>query len=111
MADAGDERQRHRVGDVGADDARSRQLCIEQHHGSDAEGAGADRGDRHHHAESCADQNRQRRLAPPVERPDTRCPEGKDSLAEHQHRSGCGECPAEHARDQALRHAAVDAEA
>ena len=53
VADAGDEGERHGVGDVGGDDAHDRQAGIEQHQHGDAEGAGADRGD--------GDQNAERR--------------------------------------------------
>ena len=59
MSDAGNERQRHGVRDIGTDDPRDRQLRIEQDQRRDADRAGADRRDRHQHAEDGADQHRE----------------------------------------------------
>ena len=61
MAGAGDQRQRHGMGDVGADDAHGRHLGIEHQQGGDADRAGADRRDRNQHAEHRAERDRQAR--------------------------------------------------
>ena len=50
VADAGDQRQRHGVGDVAAGDPRDRQLGVEDQQRGRAERPGADRSDRHEHA-------------------------------------------------------------
>ena len=57
VADAGDQRQRHRMRDVAARDPRHRQLRIEDQQRRRAERAGADRRDRDQHAERGAEQD------------------------------------------------------
>ncbi len=63
VADAGNESQRHRVGDVGADDAMRFEARVDQHDQRRADGAGADRAQRHQHAQDQPAQHGQRRLA------------------------------------------------
>ena len=55
MAEAGDQRQRHGMGEVRADDAHRRQDRVEEQQRRDAERTGADRGERDQHAEQRAD--------------------------------------------------------
>ena len=108
MADAGGQRQRHRVGDVGADDARRRQLRIKQDQGGDADGAGADRRDRHQHAEHGADDDGQRRDPLRRQRADPRRVAVDEPVAKHQHQRGGKQRQRQHAGDELARRRAVD---
>jgi len=54
VAEAGDQRQRHGVGDVGADHTRRSELGVQEQQGGDAQRARADRRDRNQHAEDGA---------------------------------------------------------
>ena len=82
VADAGDQRQRYGVGDIGADDAYRRQAWVEEEEGGDAERAGADRRYRHQHAEDGADGDGDRGLVTVQERGFVRLRVAQDALAE-----------------------------
>src|SRR5262249_6854876 len=49
VADTRDQGQRHGMGDVGTDEAGDRGARVEQNESRHADGAGADRGERHEH--------------------------------------------------------------
>ena len=108
MADAGGERQRHRMRDVGADDPRRRQLRIKQDQGGDADGAGADRGDRHQHAEHGADNDGQRRDPLRRQCADARRVAPDDPIAKHQHQRGSKQRQRQHAGNELAGRRAID---
>ena len=111
MSDPRDQRQRHRVRDVGADDARHRQLRVKQQQRGHAHRAGADRRNRDQHAERCADQHGRaggacrRRAAP--------CASDSDcmmALRKISDAAVSNSAKAEHHVDQAARGVAVEIE-
>jgi len=59
VADARDQGQRHGMGDVGADETGDRGARVEQNESRHADGAGADRGERHEHPEQEPGEGRQ----------------------------------------------------
>ena len=59
MAESGDQRERHGVRDVGADDAAGGELRVEKAQGGDTQRTGADGGNRHQHADDGADEDGQ----------------------------------------------------
>ena len=62
MAHAADKGERYCVGDIAADDALRRQMRIESGEHRHADGAGANRGQRHEEAQGNAEQNRDDRV-------------------------------------------------
>ena len=103
MPDPGDQRQRHGMCDVGADNAHHRQLRIEQQQSGDADRAGADRGNRNQHAEDRADEHgcaRDRRVVHALH---ARAQLFDDLLAEDQRGRGQQQRKTQHRIDQAAR--------
>jgi hypothetical protein len=101
VAEAGDEGQRHGVGDVGADDAARGEIRIEEGQRGHAEGTGADRGNRHQRSQHCADQHGQRRGALlKVGAGGTATGQVQQALAEEQRGGGQQQGDSEHNRNQ-----------
>ena len=69
MSQPGNERQRHRVRNVGADDARHWQFGVKQQKRGDAHRTGPDRRNRDQHAKGCAYQHRRAGRAAAVKPP------------------------------------------
>jgi hypothetical protein len=66
VADARDQGQRHGMGDVGADETGDRGARVEQNESRHADGAGADRGERHKYPEQEPGEGRQCRGPPRI---------------------------------------------
>ncbi|KAH0431888.1 hypothetical protein KCU90_g5616, partial [Aureobasidium melanogenum] len=95
--------ERHRMRDIGADDARGRQQRIEQQQHRHADGAGPHRSQRHQHPQHRAGQYGEReRAALPRGAPAARA-ERRELRTEHQRHGSDQQRGAEHDLDQPAR--------